>query len=105
MLQMLPTFSPPHFSFDVNLGQVMLVGVLTLLGWGLKQIHKTIINFLTRVDDNESLLNLTTEVIDEQSKALIRAGILKPPVLKLHRSGRRQEDYTFFTHQQEDDAS
>lgn len=93
----MPTFAPPHFSFDVNLGQVMLVGVLTLIGYGLKQIHKSVLTFIRRVDDTELLLSLTTEVVDTQTQTLIAAGILQPPVVRLHKSGRRTSDLTYFT--------
>jgi hypothetical protein len=98
----------PNFSFDVNLGQVLVTGALTALGWGLRKIYKAsahavvrVTEFVDRVNDNDDLLGATTAVVDDHTLILLKAKMLKPPVVRLQR-GRRQNDPAVFT---EDDLS
>lgn len=89
------TFSPPHFSFDVNLGQVLLTAVVALLGYGLRKCYMLIARFVDRVHTTEDLLDVACTVVDDHTRALMLANILKAPVVRLRR--RREHDPGVFT--------
>lgn len=84
----------PHFSFDVNLGQVMVGVLLALLGWGLRQTYRLAARFVDRVNTSEDLLALTTSVVDDHSRVLVRKGDLQS-IPRLHH--RRRDDPGTFT--------
>lgn len=84
----------PHFSFDVNLGQVMVGVLLASLGWGLRQTYRLAARFVDRVNTSEDLLALTTSVVDDHSRVLVRGGHLES-ITRLHH--RRRQDPEYFT--------
>lgn len=86
--------TPPHFSFDVNLGQVLVGLLLAMLGWGLRQTYRLAARFVDRVNTSEDLLQLTTAVVDDHSRALVRRGDLET-ITRLHH--RRRLDPEYFT--------
>jgi hypothetical protein len=82
--------TPPNFSFDVNLGQLLVVGVTATLGWGLRKVYKLIVeavshvtHFVEQIHEDSELLNVTTTVVDDHSQALVDAGIMADPVVRL----------------------
>jgi hypothetical protein len=97
--------TPPNFSFDVNLGQVLVTGALTALGWGLRKIYKAAVHavgqvthFVERVNSNDELLDVTTTVVDDHTRVLIKEGLIDVPVVRLQRR-RRITDPAVFTKQ------
>jgi hypothetical protein len=93
----------PNFSFEVNLGQVLVTGALTALGWGLRKIYKAAVHavervsrFVDRVHENDELLEVTTTVVDDHSQALVDAGIMSDPIVRLQ-PRRRHTDPAVIT--------
>lgn len=91
----------PNFSFDVNLGQLLVTGAVTALGWGLRKIYKAAVHavervshFVDRVNDNDDLLEATTTVVDDHTRALIEADLLQAPVVRLQRRKRHTAVFT-----------
>lgn len=93
----------PHFSFNVDLGQILVTGALTGVGWGLRKIYKSAVHavgrvtqFVEGVHDQGELLEATTAVVDDHTRVLIKGGILPAPVVRLHRL-KRSTDPAVFT--------
>lgn len=93
----------PHFSFDVNLGQVLITGAVTALGWGVRKSYKFIahqadrvVAFIDRINVNDELLEATTTVVDDHTQALLDADIIQGPIVRLQRR-KRSTDPAVFT--------
>lgn len=96
----------PNFSFNVDLGQMLVAGSVSALGYGLRHTYKLIVrtvdrvtHFVDRVNDNDELLEATTSVVDDHSQILIRKGLLDGPVVRLQRR-KRSTDPAVFTRDQ-----
>lgn len=92
----------PNFSFDVNLGQLLVTGAVTALGWGLRKTYKfgvhafeRVTHFVDRVNENDELLEATTTVVDDHTRALIREGLIDAPVVRLQRRKRHTDPAVF----------
>lgn len=93
----------PHFSFNVDLGQILVTGALTAVGWGLRKIYKSAVHavgrvtqFVDGVHENGALLEATTAVVDDHSQIMIRKGFTDGPVVVLNRR-KRSTDPAVFT--------
>jgi hypothetical protein len=92
----------PNFSFDVNLGQLLVTGAITALGWGLRKTYKFGVHevgrvqaFITRVYENDELLAATTMVVDDHTQALIKADLLRGPIVRLQQRKRATDPAVF----------
>lgn len=93
----------PNFSFNVDLGQILVAGSVSALGYGLRHTYKflrvsfdRVSHFVDRVNENDDLLDATTTVVDDHTRALIDADILRGPVVRLQRR-KRSTDPAVFT--------
>lgn len=93
----------PHFSFNVDLGQMLVAGSVSALGWGLRKSYKfvahqadRVVTFIERTNEDNELLEATTSVVDGLSKELILKEILDGPIVRLNRR-KRSTDPAVFT--------
>lgn len=80
-----------HLDFAQLITSVLLAGIV----YGIKQVHSLISGFINRVNDNETTLDATSEMVDRHSVSLVRAKLLDAPVKKVH-MGRRTGDRAIF---------
>lgn len=77
---------------EVNLGQLLITLVLSLLGWGLRRGHRAIIGHLRRINSIDDRLEVVAERVDEHGDILIKAGWMKGGVWKPVSHRRRESD-------------
>lgn len=84
-----------HLGFDtqIHAGDLLVSGMLGALGYGLRRSYMLAAHFVNRVNGNEDQLHQTSKMVDEHSRAMLRAGLLESPVSRVHQY-RRATDPT-----------
>lgn len=81
-----------------------LTAVVALVGHGMRKIYKAVVEFLDRVDHHEEDLDVGLTMVDTHSKAMLKAGLLKPPIRSVHRRRYTDKDREALLIVVEDDA-
>ncbi len=71
---------PSWFDMQVHAGDALVTLMVGILGWGLRKSYGAVREFLEYAKETRSQLDTTSAVVDDHSRALLKAGIVKGPI-------------------------
>ena len=83
------------FDTTIHLGDLITMvmgGILTAIGWGLRKTYYSIAGFVRRVEGIDQRVEDTAIVVDEHTDALTRSGIVDGAAMPKLSKRRRRDD-------------